>query len=176
MLLFLPTHLEPAQPRQGLAIRVVEEVSVGAFLVHGVEGVVPDDVQALAGDRALRVFGQHAVQVLVVAPAHVHVRKPAPGGVHAARGGEARVFGVRVAGEEAVVDDARVVGAADRERVAHHCPLRVGAPPGVRQNLAQVDGERPRKRKPKPKTKRPQISRSINNLKKFHPIALMFPV
>ncbi len=110
---------EGAQPGQVLQVLVVHQVPVGAFAVDGVEGVVADHVEG--GER--QVFLDHVIQVLVVAPGHVHAIESAALVVDAAGGGVQRVRGIGVGGEEPVEHDALVEGAAHGVGIADDGPL-----------------------------------------------------
>ena len=85
--------------------------------------------------RLRHIVLEQVVQVLVVAPGHVHLVQPAVSAVDAQFAVVAAVLAVRVGGKKLGVDDAVRVPAADREGVAHHRPLRLAK---QAQHLAQV--------------------------------------
>ena len=94
-------------------------------------------VVAPAGGQTKRVSGggrQHERERESGVP-HEDVLEAAVGLVDAELGVVAGVVVIGVLLEELRVDALVAVGAAHRERVAHHAPLRVGAELGVRRDL-----------------------------------------
>ena len=124
-------------PLEHLAVLLVREMLVRAFFVPRVERVIPERVQRLDGQVVLH----DVVDVLVVAPRHVHAVEPdpfsyMPSGVE--------YTGWRESGFSSKNSwyTIAVVRAPDRERVADDGPLRL-APEA--QDFAEIVDE-PRRR------------------------------
>lgn len=114
--------LKPLQPRQQLAVMVVQQVLIRPVLVKSVERMVSDDKQRCGG-KAVPIVLQHAVQVLVVSKRHVDISQAAAGGVHAMRRVVATVVRVGVGRKQVWVHNPVVMRAAHRKRVTHDRPL-----------------------------------------------------
>jgi hypothetical protein len=108
-----------------LLIMAVHELTVGAFGVPWVEGVVAYHGERLRWQRAL-LLGD-VVEILVVSPAQHDVVEAAAGGIDAVLGAVDLVIVVSIGFEGLVaVDDLVVKGAADWEGVADDVPLALG--------------------------------------------------
>ena len=85
-------RIEQLDVFEHLAIVIVHEVLVGVLTVLRVEGVVADHVQSRFRD----VVFDHVVQVLIVAPGHVHIVQATVGFVYTVGGIVAFILAIRV--------------------------------------------------------------------------------